>query len=383
MKDKILCVDDEDNILSSYQRQMRNAFDVEVALNGTAGLEVIGERGPFSVIVSDLRMPGMDGIAFLAQARKMSPDSVRVMVTGNADLQTAIQAVNEGNIFQFLTKPCPPETLLKALMAGVRQYQLITSERQLLEKTLQGCVKILTDVLSLVSPSAFGKGIRVRGLVARIVSHLRLENPWKYEIAAMLSQVGCITVPGPILDKIFQGESLLLNEAQMFQSHAQVGHDLIANIPRLEEVARIIAYQRKHYNGDGPPPDGKSGEDILLGARILNVALEFDDLISGGKDSRRALEVIQMRRDRYDPAVVAALVDVIETEIVQEVKKVRLSELMPGMVFAKNVTSVSGLLLVANGQEVTRALRMRLKNFAETMKIKEPISVYVPLGKEG
>src|SRR5829696_4359 len=135
---KILCVDDERNVLEAYQRSLRKEFHIEIATSGAEGLAAVESQGPYAVIVSDMRMPGMDGIRFLAKVKEKAPDSVRIMLTGNADQQTAIEAVNEGNIFRFLTKPCPPETLAKALSAGLQQYWLVVAEKELLEKTLSG-----------------------------------------------------------------------------------------------------------------------------------------------------------------------------------------------------------------------------------------------------
>jgi hypothetical protein len=117
------------------------------------------------VVVSDLQMPGMDGITLLSSLRKVSPDTVRVLLTGHADVDAAIAAVNEGNIFRFLRKPCPPGALLRALEASVEQYRLITAERVLLEQTLRGSLKTLTDILAFVNPVAFGRAIRSRKIV--------------------------------------------------------------------------------------------------------------------------------------------------------------------------------------------------------------------------
>ncbi|MFH1417727.1 MAG: response regulator, partial [Planctomycetota bacterium] len=136
MSKKILCVDDDPNILNAYRRGLRRLFEIETAEGGAEGLEAIASQGPFAVVVSDMRMPGMDGIQFLTAVKKRAPESVRIMLTGNADQQTAMDAVNEGSIFRFLTKPCPPEHLAKALTAGIEQYRLITAEKELLGKTL-------------------------------------------------------------------------------------------------------------------------------------------------------------------------------------------------------------------------------------------------------
>ncbi|HUL31620.1 MAG TPA: response regulator, partial [Thermodesulfobacteriota bacterium] len=119
MENKILFVDDDANLLASYERQLRKQFPIETSLGVKEGLVAIKERSPYAVVVSDLRMPEMDGIQFLSKVREITPDTVRMMLTGYADLQNTIDAVNEGNIFRFLTKPCSPETLVKSLSAGI------------------------------------------------------------------------------------------------------------------------------------------------------------------------------------------------------------------------------------------------------------------------
>ena len=129
---RLLFVDDEPNALAGYERQLRNTFDVATARGGAKGFELVEGHGPFAVVVADMRMPGMDGVQFLTHVKRISPSSVRMILTGMADQQTAIQAVNEGNIFRFLTKPCPPEALTRALQAGVDQYRLVNAECELL-----------------------------------------------------------------------------------------------------------------------------------------------------------------------------------------------------------------------------------------------------------
>ncbi|HAR63804.1 MAG: hypothetical protein DKM50_08675 [Candidatus Margulisiibacteriota bacterium] len=131
MGNKILLVDDEDNILSSYKRMLKNKYIIETAAGGAAALAVLNTRGPFSVVICDYKMPGMNGIQFLAEIKDLFPDTIRIMLTGQADLNMAIDAVNEGNIFRFLTKPCDSELLEKSILAAFRQHELIMSEREL------------------------------------------------------------------------------------------------------------------------------------------------------------------------------------------------------------------------------------------------------------
>src|SRR6185369_9959485 len=129
MSKKILCVDDDPNILEGFQRNLRKRFSIDIALGGDPALALIAKQGPYAVIVADMQMPGMNGVEFLVKAREKTPQTVRIMLTGNADQQTAVEAVNQGHVFQFLNKPCPPEMLAGALENGLRQYQLITAEK--------------------------------------------------------------------------------------------------------------------------------------------------------------------------------------------------------------------------------------------------------------
>ncbi len=377
MMPRVLFVDDDPSVLQAFRRQFRKSFQVETAPNGTEALEIIDTRGPFAVIVSDMRMPGMNGIEFLNLAREWAPQSVRIMLTGNADQQTAIHAVNEGSIFRFLCKPCPPEQMLAALQAGVRQYELVTAEKELLEKTLSGSVKVLTEVLALTNPLAFGHAARVHRLVKRLCARIKVEPAWHALVAAMLSQIGCVTVPQRTLEKVYRGERLTAEEREMLDAHPATGRDLVANIPRLEPVARIIAYQRKGFDGSGVPIDGVAGEEIPLGARVLRVALDYDTLRWSGLDDVDAFVELRAHAGRYDPQVLAALEAVIGFEETLEVREVALEQLEEGMTLARDITTSTGALLVSKGQEVTCALRRRLSNFARHGQIRDRVLVLV------
>lgn len=387
MAEKILFVDDDENVLMGYRRQLHKQFAVDTALGGEHGLSMIASQGPYAVIVADMRMPGMDGILFLSKVKEKYPDSVRIMLTGNADQQTAINAINEGNIFRFLTKPCPQETMVKTLNAGIAQYRLVMAEKELLEQTLKGCVKVLTDVLTLVNPTAFGKASRVQRLVQAICNELKVGNSWQTEVAAMLSQLGCIAISEDILKKIYRGERLAAEELQSFQAHPRIGSSLVSAIPRMKEVAEIIAYQDRPFDGSGMPQrwidesgvphDFKTGDDIPLGARILKLALDFDALTTGGMTNAKAYETIYCRTRRYGEAIVNALEKLISIDEGYEVRFVRANELGRNMVLAEDLKNNTGALLASTGCEVTPLLRIRLFNLVQSKEVREPIKVFV------
>ena len=162
MTEKVLCVDDEPRVLRAYERTLDEQFDIEIAVGGEEALEAISQQGPYAVVVADMRMPGMNGVELLAEVRQRAPDTVRMMLTGNADQQTALEAVNQGHIFRFMTKPCPPDHLRQAFEAAAEQHRLVNAERVLLEQTLRGSINTLTDILAMINPAAFGRAIRAR-----------------------------------------------------------------------------------------------------------------------------------------------------------------------------------------------------------------------------
>ncbi len=176
MAEKILLVDDDHNILDGYRRSLSRDFLIETALGGEQALQLVAEKGPYAVVVSDMRMPGIDGIQLLSEIKTLSPDTVRVMLTGNADMTTAIDAINEGSIFRFLNKPCSKETMGKTLTAAVMQYRLVVAEKQLLEQTLSGTIQVLTEVLSLVNPAAFSRAERARRYIHHVVTSMSAQR---------------------------------------------------------------------------------------------------------------------------------------------------------------------------------------------------------------
>ncbi len=152
------------------------------------------------MIMSDMRMPGMSGAMLLARVREVAPSSVRILLTGQSDFNSAVEAVNEGQIFRFLSKPCPPDTLIKTLWAGVDQHRLLTIEKELLEKTLRGAIQALSAILDLAQPRTFGRASRVQRMARKAMETMPSETMaqaelWPIEVAAAVSQLGCITVP--------------------------------------------------------------------------------------------------------------------------------------------------------------------------------------------
>ncbi|MFN7995554.1 MAG: response regulator [Bryobacteraceae bacterium] len=365
---RILFVDDEPNILQVFERQFHRRFEVKTALGPELGLMEARYGGPFAAVVSDLHMPLMNGIQFLSRFRKASPDSVRIMLTGQADLTDAIAAVNEGHIFQFLGKPCSPQVLGRTLDAAIEQYRLVTAERELLERTVHGAVAVLSEILSLVNPPAFSRANRIARYVRHMAQKLRLADTWQYEIAAMLSQIGYVTVPSDILDKVYSAEPLGPEEKKVLSAQGSVGQKLLGKIPRLGDIAAMIAGHDSTGNQVNAP------ECVATGRQLLKVAFDFDELIMMGGDLDSALTIMRSRGG-YRPSFLHALEQVQLEVSRRETRLVSLSQLRTHMIIHADVRSSNGTLLLAKGQEVTDSALMRLRSFASTRGVVEPISV--------
>ena len=375
MEKKILFVDDDTNLLEGYKRSLRTGFTISTAESGEAGLEVIKKEGPFAVIVSDYKMPGMDGVQFLSKARTSSPKSVRMLLTGYADTNTAIEAVNKSNIFRMIIKPCPTEELAAILNDGVEWHRLMIAEKELLEKTLSGSIKVLTDVLSLVSPKAFSHASRARRLVKQISINMGIENTWLIEIAAMLSQIGCVTVPDAIIDKVFSGKPLSQAEQDMYDTYPKVGAEIIKNIPRMEKAAQLIECLGLQTDDSGNT--NTAGMNIPIEAKILKLTLDHDLLVMSGLNSTAALLEIYKRERQYEPNALKALEKLISIENKYEIKQVLIENLSEKMILMEDLISKDNVLIVSKGEGVTHSMKLRLLNFKKNSGIPDFVRVIV------
>ena len=379
MSERVLFVDDDKNILAAYRRHLRKRFDFHTAVGPEEALALVRETGPFAVVVSDMQMPGMNGVELLGELKARCPLTVRMMLTGNADQQTAVEAVNDGSIFRFYTKPCSPETLSEAIRAALAQYRLIAGEKELLERTLAGSVKVLVDVLSLVDPAAFGRTQALRDLVREVAPRLGQDSLWQLDMAAMLSPVGMITLPGDVVEKLRAGQTLTGAETEMVSRVPEIGRDLIANIPRLQDVGQTIYYQAKGFDGSGFPKDGVAGEDIPLGARILRPVADLLDVAMGEPPDGSMLGALN--RKLYDPKVLDALETVLPAaqgdagETTYSHLKVVFMDLKPGDLLVGKIETDSGQLILSEGNEITEAQLEKLRNLWRVGRIKEPFVI--------
>lgn len=371
---RVLCVDDEPAVLEGLGLHLRRKYDMATARGGAEALAHLAEAGAPDVVISDMRMPGMDGATLLTRVRDLYPDTTRMLLTGQADLASAIAAVNQGQIFRFLTKPCPPADLLSALAAAVEQRRLILAERLLLEQTLRGSIQALTDVLALTHPAAFGRATRIKRSVSEMLTATAATETWQIEVAAMLSQIGYASLPAELNEKVYFGHRLSPAEEAQVAKVPQVTEQLLGHIPRLEEVRAILAGAAR---ATGRPA---GGELVARGIAMLRIAIDFDLLEQQGSDPAVALATLRGRKDRYDEALLEAFASRrAESGPRQEIREVTIGGLAVGMVLAEDVLTTSGALLVARGYELSWSLLSRLRDFRHGA-VREPIRVIVTVG---
>ena len=382
-EEAILIIDDEPNVLQGLRRQLHKRFHLAFAEGGEKGLSILREQGPFAVVVCDMNMPGRTGIEVLAEVAEIAPDTVRIMLTGQADLNTAMNAVNQGNIFRFFTKPCPADLLADGLNAGLEQYRLVTAERDLLNKTLAGSIKVLTDVLAMIDADSFGRTEHARGWARDVAKALGLQRHlWKLEMATMLAPIGLVALPPEVAKKARANLELSQVERDMVEASAETAHKLICNIPRLQEVAAYVLYQGKNFDGSGFPQDGKAGNDIPIGARIIRILTDLASSLDEGADLQDTLALMFKYDGIYDQKLLKLIGPVIvgdqasKGESGVETIEIQLSMLRDGDLLLTPIRDLEqDDLILAKGTMMTELYIKRLSNLSRIRRLTDMVRV--------
>jgi response regulator RpfG family c-di-GMP phosphodiesterase len=358
---KVLCVDDEVRVVEGLATLLRKGYEVHIASSGELALQKLREVRGLAVVISDMRMPSMDGATFLHEMARRCPDATRILLTGHAELEAAKRAVNEGQIFRFLTKPCPFDELKAAIDAGVTHHHLVTAERSVLRETLIGCIRALMDVLAMSNPVAFGRANGIKRLAVDLAAKLGYPEFWQLEAAALLSQVGYLSLPPELAEKLYYGRALTPAEQSLAASTPGVAKKLLEHIPRLEPVMQILdAVKATDAQlaalGEGP---------IGVGARVLGLTLEFDVLTAQSQPKDAVLGLMRARMGRYGPAIIEQLGILLDgIGEATETQDVTLRSVQPGMKIMQDVRNHFGVLVVPKGFEVSQSFIERINNFA-------------------
>lgn len=318
---RVLFVDDDPGLLESLRRSVRQEFAADLALDADRGLDYLRSGEPYCIVVSDMRMPGMDGVEFLATVRTISPDSVRVMLTGCDEMEVAARAVNDGRIFKFLSKPVSSDVLLACLRTCLAHYLEEREQKQVMASTIHALEQL--DIATLTafaraidanSPWTAGHSERVTAMALRIAHAMGLPAKGLQIVhrGALLHDIGKIGTPPAILDKPGKLEAW---ENEIMQNHVQVGIRILEPIDCFRDMLCVVAQHHERLDGTGYPA-GLAGDQISLHARIVAVADAYDALTSDrpyrkGMPQEIAIKMLQEKSGtQFDPKVVESLIDV-------------------------------------------------------------------------
>jgi response regulator RpfG family c-di-GMP phosphodiesterase len=316
----------------------------------------IKAEGPFAVVVSDQNMPGVDGIKLLGHISKKAPSTTRIMLTGNNDQKTAMNAVNDGRIFRFVTKPCDSERLSAVIEEGIAHHQTVVAERELLEQTLSGSVKMLVDIIAVSRPRAHLRASMIQRWARRVNKALDATPSLEQGISAMLCTLGYLTLPDSLADRYFGGADLSPAEKASVNEAAAMARDLVLNIPRMEGIAEAIYYCRKGYDGSGFPEDDRKGEDIPVAARVLCALIDLAEIsVDETPSFVRCMEELEANAPRYDPNVLEVMRQVLGGDQhfagspnADEIS-VPILQLLAGDILAADIRDAEDRLLLAAG----------------------------------
>ena len=374
---RVLCVDDESRVVEGLVLHLRKDYQVFTALSGDEALKMLKQMGGAAVVISDMRMPGMDGATLLNLVMQHYPDATRILLTGEPGRDAVVSAVNKANVFRFLTKPCAPELLKAAVEAGLLQHRLVNAERSILKETLNGVIKVLVDVLAITNPVAFGRASRVKRVAMEFAEKLHCRDYWQLEAAAMLSQIGYLSLPTELVEKLYYGERLTPEEKILASGAPDMVNSLLENVPRLEPVIQILTALNWKDEQIAMLGDGTIG----LGTRILGLVLEYDALIAQGHAMNVAIQTLRSRAARFGESLVEQFsIHVGAGSSTEELREMPLRVVQPGMIIMQDLRTSMGTLLVTRGFEVTSVFLERARNFGPDL-LNESVKVLMRGGR--
>jgi CheY-like chemotaxis protein len=355
---KILFVDDEDSILKGVKLNLGRTYDILTAPSGRDALKLIEEeKEPFQVIVSDFAMPGMNGADFLEKVRAQDKEVVTILLTGQANFDDLCEVVRRGEIFRLLGKPCPPEVLSKNLEQALRQYHLIRSEKDLLEKTLNGTISAMSTLLSAAMPLFHGRAERVKQLALETSRELNMPSEWRLQVAANFCYLGHLTLPDEAQEKVYFGENIPPSLSELVDGLPQFVSEILGGIPRLNKVRKIIEYIPADYVGE------TDEDEVRKLASIIRISQVYDQMESAGCSKSEIFEKLRQQESSFAPGVLDALAHsrVLSGGVIDP-KTIQLNELRPGMRLLEDIR-VDGKLLGSAGSMVSLSLVQTIRSY--------------------
>lgn len=365
-KPQILCIDDDAGVLEGLELVLYGISDVHLAESGAEALEIAKRLPRLSVVICDMRMPVRNGAEVLEDFCAAHPDAVRILLTGYTDVSAAIAAINQGRIFRFLTKPCSSAVLLSSVQDALRQHELISAERELLEQTLKGCLDAVTDALALASPKVFGHAQRVRGLCRRVADTTDVPDHWVLEVASMLLHLGLIGLPDEVLTPLLQGDEVDARYREQLRQAFAHSMETLQQIPRLEAVRDVIRLAEPLSGGNLEVPLERTRETRVWSA-VLRLCRSYVRLEANGYAPSAA--IAKLRATGGDARLLEALSTIVGSDPdTGEFREVGLAALQAGMILARPLYTLSGQLLAPAGYEIRATFARRLADLRPEMR---------------
>ena len=392
---KVLYIDDEENLLSSFKSLMRNQNVEAYTLNDPLMIQnVLVEKGPFAVVLSDERMPGMDGVAVLGTVREKHPDTMRAMVTGYADMEATQKAINVGGIINYVTKPWDDSRLRALVQDLVAKYNAVTERRYLigelklknetlellLQGTVTGVVKLLSDVVSSIGEDVASQNVRIRKLgqaIIKMMPELPEQEKWDINRALELFNLGFALLPPLAQIRIGRDGIRAVDQIPIAANHNILAAELLRSIPQFEGVANIILLQHKNFDGTGEPITNRTkGKELPVGSRILRILLDLEIKATDHFRGRELLESMKKQPDLYDTELIQRLLGTTDSyRPSRRDGKIHVSRLQVGMVLLEDLTTESGQLLLKKNATLTETICKLLSEWGSLDPINSPVHV--------
>lgn len=364
---KVLLVSADAEFLDFSKKLLEKEFSLTCAGSGKEAIQALAGTKGVRVVVSGLHLPDVDGIKLLDKIRTDYPTIMRIMVTGEGDFNTVAGAVHTAHVYSLLPKPCDPELLLKAVRDGAATFRKVRAESDSMRDTMFGTVRMLVDILGLIHPVAVERSKRIRRVAREICKELHAMPSQFMDMVVLLSGIGSVGLPGGLLKKLNDGESLTPEERKLFSTHPSIAARLLENIPRMGKVSEIVRHQNSPCSKKPP-----------MGARILKVCFDFDQMKQGGATPEKTVAYMRGKPEVYDGSVMDALEHFLGESAKHECSYLTVADLEPGMVMQADMVTETGTILLQHGQTLSEASHLRIQTFSDLLHIKEPVCAVMP-----
>lgn len=364
---KIVLVTADERFAQEVLGVMDKAFDVTVSTTARDGFMTLSSTKDIRVVLSDLRLPDVDGISFLGKVRNDFPKVIRILASGDEGFKMLSRAVNIAHVYTLLPRPCDPKRIRKAMVEAVKLYGNVRPDAEAMRDTMFGTVRMLVDILELTHPTAVRRSKRIRRRARGVSKAINAMTPEFMDMVVLLSNIGCVGLPVGILKKAEKGGGLTREEQQIFYTHPFIAGHLLGNVPRFGKIANIIRHQNT-----------PSVEKPPLGSRILKACIDLDQMQVNGASASKALEYMRGKPNVYDDKVLDALEELLGESNKVECHELTVADLKPGMVMQSDMVTEAGTILLQKGDVLSEASYQRVQTFIDLLHIKEPVCVTHP-----